>query len=114
MTDYFNLNICLMDKYFYKKYIRNHIQTNILNKCDYIIKQHKFIEYYSIKLGNESETNYDELLLLDILDKRGNFLPIFISNIISTSEYNNYNKDKEKTNKTIETIQLFYDELNLE
>ena len=60
------LNEGSMDKTFFDEYIRHHITSNYKKKCDKILEDFEFIEYYSIGLKSDRVACYNELWFLDI------------------------------------------------
>jgi hypothetical protein len=77
-----------MDKDFFTEYIREHIQTNLQKKCDKILEEIDFIEYYSIGLKSDRIACYSELWFIDIINLSNNkYLPVFIQDINTSSPY---------------------------
>jgi hypothetical protein len=109
----FNINKGSIDKYFFDNYIRNHVQKNLQKRCDKILENYEFIEYYSIGCKSDRITCYSELWFLDInidniCKEKGVLLPVYIPDINTSSPYSLarcYNQDEQEDDyKTIDEI----------
>jgi hypothetical protein len=109
----FNINKGSIDKYFFDNYIRNHVQKNLQKRCDKILENYEFIEYYSIVCKSDRITCYSELWFLDInidniCKEKGVLLPVYIPDINTSSPYSLarcYNQDEQEDDyKTIDEI----------
>ena len=81
------LNKGNIDKSFFDEYIKDHVQKNLHNKCNNILNNYEFIEYYSIGLKSNRVACYSELWFLDINLKDNKLLPVYIENINTSSCY---------------------------
>ncbi len=106
------VNKGIMDKSFFNEYIRNHIQKNLLKKCDQILEDYEYIEYHSIGIKSEMVACYSELWFLDInlehiCKDKNVLLPVFIKDI-NTSSYYSLSRcslnDDEIDNENYKTI----------
>jgi hypothetical protein len=109
----YNLNQGLMDKLFFDNYISVRISSGCKKKCDKILEDNDFIEYYSIGIKsdridyNSIELYYNELWFLDINLNDNKYLPVFIENINTSSYYSlsRCSMDNDDDNyKTIDEI----------
>ena len=80
-----------MDKDFFTEYIRSYIQKNLQHRCDKILDDYKYIEYYSIGLKSNRVASYSELWFLDINLSDNNFLPVYMTHILSSLSFLKYN-----------------------
>lgn len=91
MTDKYCLNYSSMDKAFFDTYIKHHIITfgckNLHEKCENILEDDGIIECYSVSVNSELVACYSELWFLDINLGSGLYLPVFISDINTSSYY---------------------------
>jgi hypothetical protein len=81
-----------IDKSFFDDFIRSHVQKNLLKKCDKILEDYEFIEYYSIGCKSDRVACYSELWFLDInmddiCKEKSILLPIYIPDINTSSSY---------------------------
>ncbi len=108
MTDKYCFNFGSMDKDFFDNYIKDHIQKNLHIKCNNILDNEGFIEYYSIGIDSDRIACYSELWLLDINLDAGLYLPVFIENINTSSCYAlsrcNMDNDDDDNFKSIDEI----------
>lgn len=100
----------VIDETFFKDFILHNIQKNLQAKCNKIISDYGFIECYSIGVKSSRDCYYSELWLLDInLNTNNNnyYLPIFIQNINTSSEYamsKCYLDNDEEVSKSLDEI----------
>ncbi len=84
----YNLNFGCIAKEFYTEYINNYVQKNLQSKCNKILEEYDYIEYYSIGLNSDKNCCYSELWLLDISNNTNDYyLPVYISDINTSSCY---------------------------
>jgi hypothetical protein len=103
----YNLNQGSMDKIFFDEYIRIKCNKNLQKKCNKILEDYDFIEYYSLGLKSDRIACYSELWFLDINLNDNKLLPIFIENINTSSCYSlaRCSMDNDDDNyKTIDEI----------
>ena len=106
----YSVNKGVMDKTFFNNYIRDHISSGCKKKCDKILEDNDFIEYYSIGLKSDRIACYSELWFLDINLNNNKYLPVFIEDINTSSYYSlsrcslDYDNDDEDDYKTIDDI----------
>lgn len=87
------VNKGVMDKSFFNEYIREYVKNscsnNMLKKCDKILEDFEFIEYFSIGIESDRIACYSELWFLDINESSINnkLLPVFIKDINTSSYY---------------------------
>jgi hypothetical protein len=87
-------------------YIKSHLTIkeyklidDMLNKLDY---SDKYIDFLAINTSNPNGYTYNELLLLDISHPNSLYLPVYISNINTSSPYaimrlyTNYDEDEDE------------------
>jgi hypothetical protein len=105
------LNEGSMDKTFFDEYIRHQIiSSGCKKKCDKILEDFEFIEYYTIGLKSDRVACYSELWFLDINLDDNKYLPVLIEDINTSSYYslsrcsmdNDY--DEDNNYKTIDEI----------
>jgi hypothetical protein len=104
------LNKGSMDKTFFNEYIRNNVQKNLQKKCDKILEDFEFIEYYTIGLKSDRVACYNELWFLDINLADNKYLPVLIENINTSSCYSlsrcsmDVDYDEDNNYKTLDEI----------
>lgn len=105
------LNEGSMTKSFFDDYIKHHINKgNNLQKCEKILEDYEFIEYYSIGLKSDRVACYSELWFLDINLNDNKCLPILIEDINTSSYYSlsrcdmDIDYDEDNNYKTLEEI----------
>jgi hypothetical protein len=95
------LSYSSIDKDFFDTYIKHHIQKNLHKKCMNILDNEEFIECYSVGIKSERVACYSELWFLDINLKPGLYLPVFISDINTSSCYALYRCNMDNDNESI-------------